>query len=302
MSELLFWQANFSYPASSYILDGSGNIQFTTTGGISGARPPAWTTTTTTDNTITWDFVGFGGKATELQRVVNNIGPYLEFLTDAVSYSRGSADAGKFVLLNADGSIDPTLIYTPPVITSFTNNINTVEIGSSVASVTLNWTLNKTVTSQTLTGVGSISPSLRTWTFTGPFTSNQSWTLTVGDGVNSANATTSILFENKRYWGVSPLTSLTTAEILALGGSEFATNFDKTVVYNCSVGSGFNYPYYAYPASFGLPTNVTVGGLSFSAWNYAEQSFTNASGYTSEYYVLSFDNIQTGASINVVWQ
>ena len=101
-----FWQSSFLYPADSYIFDGTGNIQYTAAGGISGVNPPVWTTTTTDDGFVAWVFVGFGGRALELQRAQNPIGPYNEFLNDAVSYSRGVLDAGKFVLLNSSGQID----------------------------------------------------------------------------------------------------------------------------------------------------------------------------------------------------
>lgn len=189
------------------------------------------------------------------------------------------------------------LLYVAPAITSFTGgSVN--EIGSSVADVDLNWTLNKDVTTQTLTGPGSIDPALRTYHFDGPWTTNQSWTLTVGDGENTANATQSVLFRNKRYWGASADPGpLSDADIIAFS-QEFATGFNKSISYDCSGGK---YPYYAYPESFGDPTHVTVGGLDFSAYTIEVQSFTNASGHTSDYNVIRFDTIQFGASINVVW-
>jgi len=114
MNLLNFWLPNTVYPANSFVLDGQGDIQFTSAGGTSGASAPAWTTTSTADNTVTWAFYGFGGRAFELQRAHTPLGPYNETLNDAVSYSRGLVggmypDAGKFVLLNEHGMLDPSM-------------------------------------------------------------------------------------------------------------------------------------------------------------------------------------------------
>ena len=202
-------------------------------------------------------------------------------------------------LENVQEALDQ-LLYVTPEVTSFTNNVNTVEIGVTITSVTFNWSFNKTMTSASINnGVGAVNPPLTTKTITGTWTTDTSWELTASDGTNSADASTSIAFDNKRYWGVSALETLTSAEIIALGGSEFATSFDKSVVYDCSAGDV--YPYYAFPAAWGTPSNVTVGGLAFSAFTVTTQSFTNASGYTSSYNVIRFNGVQSGANISVVW-
>lgn len=192
-----------------------------------------------------------------------------------------------------------SLFYTPPQITSFTNNRGTMEIGSSVADVTLSWSYNKDEVSQSINqGVGDLVVGDRSETVAGPFTADRTWTLTMSDGEQTRQASTSIAFRRRRYWGVSALTTLNNAQILALGGSEFATSFGKAITYNASGG---RYPYYAYPASFGVPSSVTVGGLAFSDFTVSVVSLTNASGHTEDYNVIRFNNIQTGAAISVVW-
>ena len=193
-----------------------------------------------------------------------------------------------------------SLLYVAPHINSFGNNVGTVEIGYTVTSVTLTWAFNETMASATITSVGAVSLTSSSQTLTGAWTSAVSWTLIASDGTNTVSATTGIGFSNRRYWGVSPNAVLTSADILALGGSEFAGGFDKSLDYNCSAGDV--YPCYAYPAAWGVPSSVTVGGLGFSAFTCTTQSFTNASGYTSSYNVLVFDNPQSSASIAVVWQ
>jgi hypothetical protein len=199
-------------------------------------------------------------------------------------------------IMNVGEALD-LILYVAVDITAMTGGSSN-EIGSSVASVNLNWVINKDVTSQSISnGVGTIDPDLRTLLVNGPFTSNQTWQLTASDGESSDNASTSLSFFRKRYWGVSPETSLDNSEILALS-QEFATNNDKAITYDCTGG---RYPYFCYPTSFGALTSVTVGGLAFSDYTQDVQSFTNASGHTENYYVTRFNGIQTGAAINVVW-
>lgn len=196
------------------------------------------------------------------------------------------------------------LLYKPMAITTFSVAPNLVEIGTSVASVNLNWALNKTATNITLTNYTGtpLTPSDTTAIANGPFTADRSWTLTATDGTansgNTASSTVSLQFRNKRYWGVSPNTTLTGPEIIALS-SEFATSRIKDVTYNATGG---RYVYYAYPASFGNLNAVKVGGLAFSDYTTTVVSFTNASGFTSSYNLIRINNIQTGANIAVHWE
>lgn len=190
------------------------------------------------------------------------------------------------------------LLYVAPKITSFTNTGGSVEAGASVASVTLNWSFNKAMTSVKINGV-DVDPASSSLVVTGPFTTNQSWTIAANDGKNTASATTSLNFLGKRYWGASALTSLDNAAVLGLGSSELASNFNKSITYNCS---GSKYPYFAYPASFGTPSHVICNGLSFSDFSVTIMDVTNASGFTQSYHILRFNGIQTGAAIPVTWQ
>lgn len=202
---------------------------------------------------------------------------------------------------NVQEALD-SLLYAPPQITSFTNNVGTVEIGSTVTDVLLSWTYNKNMVSQSIDqGIGPIAPtSIHSFDVSSvSLTSDVTWTLTASDGANTVTRQTSVLFHRKRYWGASALSTLMDADILALGGEEFATDFNKAVIYDCTGGK---YPYFCYPASFGIPSNVTVGNLAFSDFEVTVQSFTNASGHTESYNVIRFNGIQTGAAINVHWQ
>ena len=198
--------------------------------------------------------------------------------------------------------------YVNPSVTSLLINGSsalTSEKGVSIASINLTWTLSGSVpNSQSINnGVGTVPVGTLVKTVTGPFTSNATYTLTVTD-TNPAGATvtatrsSTMSFIQKRHWGVSTLTSLDSAGILSLSGSELSTSRAKTVVYNAEGG---RYIYYAYPESYGALSSVTVNNLSFSDYSVSIISHTNASGFTENYRVIRFNNIQNGTAISVVW-
>lgn len=189
------------------------------------------------------------------------------------------------------------LLYVPVHITSFTASPSLVEIGTSVMTITLNWAINKDITAQTVNSV-SFDPTLRTTLVAGPISTDWTVNMSATDGTTTDTASTSVLFRNKRYWGVSPNTTLTNSEILALS-QEFSTSRVKDVTYDASGG---NYVYYAYPSSFGSLTAVKVGGLAFSDFSTTVINFTNASGHSSSYNLVRINNIQTGSNIQVHWE
>lgn len=190
------------------------------------------------------------------------------------------------------------LLYVALAITSFTGG-GTYEIGATVSTVNLDWSYNKDETSQSLNqGIGSLSLGVRSYDLTGQsITTNTTYTLSASDGTTSPQASTSITFRPKRYWGPFADATPDNSEILGLS-QELATGRAKSISYDCTGG---RYPIYAWPTSFGALSGVTVGGLAFSDYTVSTMSFTNAQGYTQDYYVFVFNNIQTGSAINVVF-
>lgn len=195
---------------------------------------------------------------------------------------------------NVDAALD-ALLYVATDITGISGGSNN-EIGQTVNNVNLAWSINKAITSQSFNqGIGAINPALRALNLTGQaITSNRTYTLTASDGQTTDNASTSVSFFNKRYWGVSADTDLDDAEIIALS-SELASARQQTRVFDCTGGRYF---YFAFPASFGTPT-FKVGGLSFTDMVNVTRSFTNASGFASSYQIWRVNSLQTGAAINV---
>jgi hypothetical protein len=209
-----------------------------------------------------------------------------------VSYSTAADDA----ITNVKEALDK-LLYVAPNILSFTGGSQN-EIGSTVSGVHLAWSINKAITSQSLNNsIGSLAAAVRSYDYEADITTNTTFTLTISDGQNSDNASTSVTFLRKRYWGASAAESLDNAAVLALS-QELTSSKNKSVTYDCTGGK---YPYFCYPKSLGALSAVTVGGLAFSDFTQETLSLTNASGHTEDYYVTRFNGIQTGANIAVVW-
>lgn len=188
------------------------------------------------------------------------------------------------------------LLYISPDITSFTGG-GTYEKGSVINSVNLSWTLNKDITSQSINqGIGDLEVGLRKYDISDAnLTEDTTYTLTISDGKNSDSASTSVLFRQKRYWGVSTETSLTNEQILALS-QEFSTGINQNRTFDCSGGKYF---YFVIPTQYCNGIQFKVGGLSFTGMEETTIQLTNASGYEASYNVYRCSNIQTGSAINV---
>lgn len=190
------------------------------------------------------------------------------------------------------------LLYVALQITGLSGG-GTFEIGSTVNTVNLAWSYNKAVTSQSFNqGIGSLDIADRALSLTSlGLTTNRTWTLSATDGTTPRTAGTTVSFLPKRYWGVWEDDAPDNTDILTLS-QELTGSRAKSIVFDCTGG---RFPIYAWPKSLGALSGVTVGGLPFSDYTVTEMSFTNASGYTQDYYVFTFNGIQTGAAISVVF-
>lgn len=181
------------------------------------------------------------------------------------------------------------LLYVPPDISSLTNNVGTVEIGSTVSAVALSWVLNKVMASLQLNqGIGLIDPAAVNYSFTTPFTSNLTFTVTASDGLRTDVASTTVAFSHKRYWGVSANESLVDAGILAL-----SSEFSSARAQSRSLSAAGQYLYFAYPAAWGQST-FTINGLPNTAWTLTTRNFLNASGHLASFNFYRSNNLLTG--------
>lgn len=199
-------------------------------------------------------------------------------------------------LLNVKLALDK-LLYKPIAISSFTNDIGVVEVGSVITDINLSWSLSKTPLTQTLDNtIGDIPVGTTTKSLSGlNITSNITFKLTVTDAKTTTVGQTGISFRSKMYWGTSPFNTLDDIQLLGLSNNAFITSIDRSFILN---GAG-EYIYFAYPASFGEP-NVVVNGLLNTAWTKVQRDCVNSSGFTESYNIYRSDTKQNGSGINIV--
>lgn len=185
-----------------------------------------------------------------------------------------------------------TLEYIPQTITSFTNNINTVEKGSIITSITFNFTFNKIPTTASINnGIGTVTGNSKTSVVN--LTSNTTYTLTANDGTTTVTSNTSVTFLNKVYWGTSANTTLSNSEILSLNSNVLSSTKNRTITLN---GNG-QYIYYCYPASMGGAT-FTFNGSSVILEK-TTLSVTNTLGDVTLYNIYKTGAIQNGTNLSI---
>ena len=185
------------------------------------------------------------------------------------------------------------ILYEAITIKSFTNNVGTAEIGSTVTSVTLSWSFSKTPTTLTLDGesVATFLEGVAKKNLN--LKANKTFTLKATDERDAvATRTTSISFLNGVYYGVSAIpATLDSAFVLTLT-KELRSN--KKPSFTANAGAG-QYIYYCLPKRFGTCA-FTVGGFTGGFTLVDTIAFTNASGYTEDYYIYRSDNAALGST------
>lgn len=205
-------------------------------------------------------------------------------------------------------AINDKLNYKPITISSLTNSVGTVEKGSKVRAVTVSWkfggsapvtaTLNGTaLTSAELTaGKKDFSYPAPTGDGSDPaLVTDTQFTLSATDDHKTAvSGSTSVLFKNKKYWGIGAVDAdaVDSAFILGLGGNAFADNFSGDFTVNPGADDYF---YFAFPSAWGVP-KFKVGGFEGGVALLKTLDFTNASGYTESYDVYRSSNKNLGQS------
>ena len=204
-----------------------------------------------------------------------------DYLADNISYENSNHPSWTNVKKALDG-IMAKIDYIKPEITSFTSTAQAVyEVGEKVSNIVFNWTTNKNITTQTLTGCPLANANVRTATYTDYITSNKTFTLIIEEGKNTASKSVSIEFRNKIYYGSSAIPSnFNSAFILGLSNKQFATG--KNGTYTVNVANN-EYGFLAFPSSFGNISSVYIGGFDTEVVNCGTISFTNASGGTTNY-------------------
>lgn len=212
--------------------------------------------------------------------------------------------------------------YISPSFATFTISgvSTTIEVGDSISgSKNFTWTFNtgsnvasNTVDIADLTTPATLytnisntppqaynfTPSIRKTTAT-----SHSWrgsaTNTQSTSFNSSSFTVS--WQHKRYWGWCPDSTPSDAEILAVS-DELSTSRAKSAFTATVSGSDRNI-FYAYPASFGDLTSLTVGGFeSLSAFTKTTRAFVNDFGVSISYNIYVSNNTFSANITNIVTQ
>ena len=182
------------------------------------------------------------------------------------------------------------LSYEPIEIASFGHNAGVKEIGSTAASVTLSWALNKDPESQDIDGT-PMSLDARQYTIgTANLTGNKTYKLTVTDERDtSVSRTTTVTFLNGIYYGVGAVNVDNTNNAFIQSLTKVLSDTrvrDFTVTANAG-----EYIFYCIPSRLGTPT-FSVGGFEGGFDLLKNISYTNPSGYEEDYAV--YRSVQTG--------
>ncbi|WP_278452332.1 hypothetical protein [Thomasclavelia spiroformis] len=183
--------------------------------------------------------------------------------------------------------------YKPIAISSFTNDKNTVEMGTKITDVILNWVLSKNPKTMIIDSESITPLTTRTKTYSGQnITTNKTFTLKVTDEKDaSATKTTSITFVNGVYWGAkaAPSGAYDSAFILGLTKGLQGSK-GKTFTVNAAAEQHI---FYALPSRYGSCV-FNVGGFDGGFTKVSTIEFTNASGYKENYDIYKSVNAGLG--------
>lgn len=276
-------------------IDEEGNITWET------VNPESVDVDVATDETLSVS--GMAADAKAVGDAINNI----KIETDnSLSVEGDAADAkatgdaiqanSDAIQLNSDAIAEinskiADILYEAISITSFTNNIGTVEKGSTVANVTLSWKTNKAPTALALDG-GAIDSALTSITTDSlSLTSNKTWTLVATDERDATSTrTTKITFLNGVYYGA--IDSIATIDNAAILGLTKKLQSSKAITFTATANDG-QYIVYALPEAYGTPA-FNVGGFDGGFSLHSTFSFTNSSEHTESYCVWISDNMGLG--------
>lgn len=186
------------------------------------------------------------------------------------------------------------LLYEAISINSFTNDVNTVEIGTTITDVSFAWNFNKKPSAVTFDGEAVENESTGIILSGLNITSNRTWTLKAIDERDAvATKSTSVTFLNGVYYGVlADGATVNSSAVLSLSRK---LQSGRGITFNATAGSTQRIAY-AIPSRYGTPMFKDVE-TGFQAGFYLADTiqFKNASGYTEAYDVWLSTNPGLGA-------
>ena len=223
--------------------------------------------------------------------VNETLGKWREISGGASSGSSGTAEETSYtnesfpqydnVDLALDALFNKVYYVKPTCSLSATPSGGTFEMGTTIsAPISFKWTINKDITSQTLTGCTLADASVRTAIYNTNVTSDKTFTLSVSDGENSASSSVSYKFLNNIFWGsASTAETYDSAFISALSNKKLASAVKGTYSFNIADGE---YGFWAVPSNMTI-SSVWIGGFEVTVDDLGTVSYTNAQGYTRDY-------------------
>ena len=182
--------------------------------------------------------------------------------------------------------------YEAIKINSLTVSPSVAEIGSTVSTAAVTWSLNKVPKTLTLAGT-SLTPTQSGTKNYSSISSNRSWTLTATDDKDAtASKAVTLSFYNGIYYGVAGAVSPYNSDFIK--GLTKTLRDSKLTSFSADAGSG-QYIYYCLPTRLGA-CNFTVNGFTGGFTLVATISFPNVSGYSENYYIYRSDNAGLGST------
>ena len=210
------------------------------------------------------------------------------------------------------------LLYVAPIISSFTTGTTLYEnrLASDPSAdfdLSFSWSINKGITSQTLTGPIEMTPVIldvadrgKVVTMTN-FNTNRTFTLEVDDGEGRVASVTSknlgVEFTNKVYFGDSVIPGLIDETFIKSLPSNLQKTFNLVTISSTVVGT---YWWIAVPVAYGAPyvsdnqTGFAVDmqdPIPFTLSN--GNQFTNDLAYSEDYNLYRTTNDNLGAGIEI---
>ena len=157
----------------------------------------------------------------------------------------------------------------------------TFEMGTVItAPIVFNWTTNKPITSQTLTGFTLENTEVRTATYETDISTDKTFTLSVSDGENSASSSVSYKFMNNVFWGsAAAADTYDSAFVDTLSNKKLTNSVKGTYSFNVADGE---YGFWAVPSNMTIST-IWIGGFEVTVESVGTISYLNSKGYTRDY-------------------
>lgn len=184
-------------------------------------------------------------------------------------------------------------ISNPFSINSFTVTPSVAQKGSTI-NVTVKWSYNKDIKSQTLNNA-VLDATLREKTFSG-VKADVTYTLNATSTNNvSKSKSGTVKFYNGIYYGKSSSATYDSALINSLTKT-LSDSKARTITVNAGTGE---YIYYCLPTRLGVPS-FNVGGFDGGFTKVATINFTNSDSYAEDYDIYKSTNANLGNSIVVI--